>query len=407
MAVVYRAEDAVLGRTVALKTLRRSFADEPSFRHRFVREARAMGSLDHENIIKVYDISRDSAVPFIVAECVEGKDVGALLAQYRSGRLGEQFTRRLAVQLLRALSYAHRRGIIHCDVKPSNVLVTPDGTVKVADFGIARIVEEDEAEEPGEVVGSARYMSPEQLAGGRITPASDIYSVGILLYHCLTGRPPFSGDLESLVESHLYEVPTSPRRLNKKISLGMEAVILKALAKDPAERYHSAREMLNGLEIQVPQTAGETRRFRPRRRRLRALLATTVGALLLGGTLVGGAEYFDFLEVRADLPGRAESVQRNQPPQAPVPPEQVSEDVSRENGAAAELVQVPDVETYFDYWARETLVNDGFEVEIVYDYQAGYANRGVTWATEPAMGSMAPEGSKVTVYATPKDLPQT
>src|SRR4028119_463259 len=167
MAVVYKAEDAILGRTVALKPLHHRYAEMPSFRRRFRQEARAMASLDHENIVKVYDISQDGEVPFIVVECVAGRDVGDLLGENRGGRLNEQFVRRVATQLLRALSYAHGRGIIHRDIKPSNILLMSDGTVKVADFGIARIVEEDDAKtgEPGEIVGSARYMSPEQLKG--------------------------------------------------------------------------------------------------------------------------------------------------------------------------------------------------------------------------------------------------
>jgi serine/threonine-protein kinase len=179
MAVVYRAEDDVLGRTVALKTLHQDYAEMPSFQRRFRQEARAMASLDHENIVKVYDISQDGEVPFIVVECVPGRDLGDLLANRRGGRLNEQFVRRIAEQLLLALSYAHRRGIIHRDIKPSNILLTQGMNVKVADFGIARIVEEDDGGatgEPGEIVGSARYMSPEQLRGEDATPRSDLCS---------------------------------------------------------------------------------------------------------------------------------------------------------------------------------------------------------------------------------------
>src|SRR5919107_1455670 len=224
MAVVYRAEDDILGRTVALKTLHDEYAEMPSFRRRFRQEARAMASLDHQNIVKVYDISQDGEVPFIVVECVSGRDVGDLLGG-RSGRLNEQFVRRLATQLLHALSYAHRQGIIHRDIKPSNILLTSEGTVKVADFGIARIVEEDDAAtgEPGEIVGSARYMSPEQLKGEDATPRSDIYSVGVLLYHCLTGRPPFSGDVKNLARQHMHKDPTPPRRLRKATPLASRA----------------------------------------------------------------------------------------------------------------------------------------------------------------------------------------
>src|SRR5215217_1031512 len=253
MAIVYRAEDAILGRPVALKTLHRRYAEMPSFRRRFRQEARAMACLDHENIVKVYDISQDGEVPFIVAECVDGRDIGKLLAGHRGGTLNEKFVRRMAAQLLRALSYAHRRGVIHRDVKPSNILVTAGGVVKVADFGIARIVEEEDGPEvgkPGEIVGSARYMSPEQLMGKEATPRSDVYSVGVLLYHCLTGRPPFSGDVRALAQKHIHGPPTPPRELDEKISPHMEAVILKALAKDPNHRFPSAVAMLDAIDVE-------------------------------------------------------------------------------------------------------------------------------------------------------------
>ena len=295
MAVVYRAEDDVLGRTVALKTLHDRYAEMPSFRRRFRQEARAMASLDHENIVKVYDISQDGEVPFIVVECVPGRDVGDLLANRRGGRLNEQFVRRIAEQLLLALSYAHRRGIIHRDIKPSNILLTREGPVKVADFGIARIVEEDDpTAEPGEIVGSARYMSPEQLKGEDATPRSDIYSVGVLLYHCLTGRPPFSGDVRSLARQHIHKDPTPPRKLNKRITPGMEAVILKALSKEPRDRYFSANAMLDDIGIEVQPKPGTTEPPRSARRKARssALLVASVLVLLLllggGGALASG-----------------------------------------------------------------------------------------------------------------------
>src|SRR4028118_787772 len=238
MAVVYKAQDAILGRSVALKTLHRHYAEMPSFQARFRQEARAMASLDHENIVKVYDISQDGEVPFIVVECVGGKDIGSLLGGRGSGRLEEPVVRRMAEQLLKALSYAHRRRIIHRDIKPSNILLTEEGTVKVADFGIARIIEEDDLAggEPGEIVGSARYMSPEQLKGEPATPERATYSGGVRLYHCLTGRPPFSGDIKSLARQHMHGEPTTPSLINKKISPGMEAVILKAPEEGAQQR---------------------------------------------------------------------------------------------------------------------------------------------------------------------------
>jgi serine/threonine-protein kinase len=445
MAVVYRAEDDVLGRTVALKTLHCRYAEVPSFRRRFKQEARAMACLDHENIVKVYDISQDGEVPFIVVECVSGRDLGDLLGgrrSGRSGRLNEQFVRRMVMQLLHALSYAHRRGIIHRDIKPSNILLTSGGTVKVADFGIARILEEDDVPmgEPGEIVGSARYMSPEQLRGEDATPRSDVYSVGVLLYHCLTGRPPFSGDVKSLAKQHIHKDPTPPRRLNKRITPGMEAVIMKALSKKARDRYFSANAMLDDIVREAPpKSTGATEAPRSARRKAHggALVLASVAVLLLllggGGALASGLVGLPQYGSVADTLSRMNPVET----EPPAPPESAQEKLESNPEAAADtgvkpsgqsgsqnvasvteaassqaktparpkMVPVPNVTAYYDYYAEDALAKRGFEVRFVYDYQDGFAPRGVTWATDPAAGTLAPKGSTVTVYATPKDLP--
>jgi serine/threonine-protein kinase len=423
MAVVYRAEDDILGRAVALKTLHHRYAEVPSFRRRFRQEARAMASLDHENIVKVYDISQNGEVPFIVVECVSGRDLGDLLTGRRGGRLNEQFVRRMALQLLQALSYAHRRGIIHRDIKPSNILLTSEGTVKVADFGIARIVEEDDVAmgEPGEIIGSARYMSPEQLRGDDATPRSDVYSVGVLLYHCLTGRPPFSGDVKSLARQHIHKDPTPPRRLNKRITPGMEAVIMKALSKNPRDRYFSANAMLDDLEIDAPpKSAGTKEAPKPARRKARGgglvLASVAIVLLLLGG---GGALASGFFGLSQDG-NVANTLSRMNPVETkpPAPPQrsqgagpsgesgsQNVASVTEATSARPRSVPVPDVTAFYDYYAENALTKRGFDVRFVYDYREGFAPRGVTWATDPAAGTLAPKGSTVTVYATPKDLP--
>lgn len=437
MAVVYKAQDVVLGRSVALKTLHRHYAEMPSFQARFRQEARAMASLDHENIVKVYDISQDGEVPFIVVECVGGRDLGGRLADQDAGRLGEDFVKKLVGQLLRALSYAHRRGIIHRDIKPSNILLTQEGTVKVADFGIARIIEEEDVAggEPGEIVGSARYMSPEQLKGEDATPESDIYSVGVLLYHCLTGRPPFSGDVKSLARQHIHEEPTPPRMLNSRISPGMEAVILKALEKEPERRYPSASAMLDDVEAAEapPPRKALLPRPAPRRRR-GALLLFPVLVLLL---LLGGAAFasgyvgsppdsvetalsrINPVETRQDeapAPSPPEPAQETEEPQSAGgnPPEEDARPVAQATGTSprenradrASLVPVPDMTAHYDYYAADILAGNGFNVVFApREYREGFAARGVTWATDPAAGTLVPEGSTVTIYATPQDLP--
>jgi serine/threonine-protein kinase len=437
MAVVYRAQDDILGRAVALKTLHHHYAEIPTFRRRFRQEARAMASLDHENVVKVYDISQDAEVPFIVVECISGRDLGDLLGdrRRRGGRLNEQSVRRMATQLLHALSYAHGRGIIHRDIKPSNILLTSEGTVKVADFGIARIVEEDDAGDAGEIVGSARYMSPEQLRGEDATPRSDIYSVGVLLYHCLTGRPPFSGDIKSLARQHIHKDPTLPRRLNNRITPEMEAVIMKSLSKKPRDRYFSADAMLDVIEIgSSPRPAGRAASPRPARHEARggALVVASVVILLLllggGGSLASGLVGLPQGGSVADTLSRMNPVET----EPPAPPQgaqgegtagdtvdgpsgrsssrnvaSVTEAASSQarTPARPKMVPVPNVTAYYDYYAEDVLLNRGFGVRFVYDYQDGFAPRGVTWATDPAAGTLAPRGSAVTVYATPKDLP--
>jgi len=439
MAVVYKAEDAVLGRCVALKTLHRRYAEEVSFRVRFKQEARVMASLDHENIVKVYDISQDGEIPCIVAEYIDGRDVGDMLKSAPDGRLNERFTRRIVEQLLSALDYAHRRGIIHRDVKPSNILISEEGAVKVADFGIARIVEEEEVGKPGEIIGSARYISPEQLKGEETTPRSDLYSVGILLYHCLTGRPPFSGDARSVARQQIHKEPTPPRKLDKTISLHMQAVILKALAKNPEDRYPSASAMLNNLRRDNRTStaefarAVESRKRSARKKRHEShktlLLPATLALLLLlgGGTVAAGLKYVNlgglllprgdeevatavFQPVVEDPSENADTSQKPEEQTAESPPEEganSSEEArSGDQEDAAALVPVPSVDAYFDYFALQTLEGSGFQPKVVYGYREGYAPSGVAWGTDPAVGTLLPLGSTITLYVTPKNQAQ-
>ncbi|MBV9452756.1 MAG: serine/threonine protein kinase [Rubrobacter sp.] len=420
MAVVYRAEDVVLSRSVALKMLHRRYAEDTSFRVRFEQEARVMASLDHENIVRVYDISQDGEFPFIVAEYVSGQDVGSVLKSTPGERLNEQVTLGIVTQLLRALDYAHQRGIIHRDIKPSNILITRENIVKVADFGIARVVEDEEVGEPGEIIGSARYMSPEQLKGEETTPRSDLYSVGILLYHCLTGRPPFSGATHSVARQQMHKEPTPPRELNKAISPHLEAVILKALAKDPRDRYSSASAMLESLRggARVKDFFVKAARRSPEARK--ALLAFSMLALLFlgGGTAVASLGYVGLPDQLGQQLTSAEAV-RTPPPALPV--EEESPEVpqtlraSREpeqNAALPEepppvaFAPVPNVDAYFDFAAQGILASSGFQTEFVYGYREGYAAKGVVWGADPGAGTWMPVGSTIVLYATPRDQPQ-
>lgn len=250
MAEVRRARDLRLGREVAIKQLRVDLASDPTFQERFRREAQAAAGLNHPNIVAVYDTGEEAdptsgvKVPYIVMELVEGHTLRELL---RTGRQ-IQPTKALvfAKGVLEALAYSHKAGIVHRDIKPANVMLTPEGEIKVMDFGIARAVADTSATmtQTAAVIGTAQYLSPEQARGETVDARSDIYSAGCLLYELLTGRPPFQGDSPvSVAYQHVRENPVPPSHLDAIITPDMDNIVLKALAKDPADRYQTATAM--------------------------------------------------------------------------------------------------------------------------------------------------------------------
>ncbi len=250
MAEVWSGLDLRLDRMVAVKRLRVDLATDPTFQARFQREAQSAASLNHPNVVSVYDTGEQAdsqsgvAVPYIVMELVEGHTLKDILKDGR--RIVPEKALEFSMGVLDALSYSHRNGIIHRDIKPANVMITPTGQVKVMDFGIARAVADTSATmtQTAAVIGTAQYLSPEQARGETVDARSDIYSSGCLLYELLTGRPPFIGDSPvSVAYQHVREAPVPPSRLDPEITPEMEAITLKALAKDPADRYQSAREM--------------------------------------------------------------------------------------------------------------------------------------------------------------------
>jgi serine/threonine-protein kinase len=251
---VYRGFDAHLGRAVAIKRLRPDLVTNAVFRSRFHREALAAGRLDHPAIVAVYDAGEErdatgTAVPFIVMELIEGRSLRDAL--HEEGKLSPGRALEVAAVVLDALACSHAAGIVHRDIKPGNVMLTGTGEVKVADFGIARAVSESSgtATMTGTVMGTAQYLSPEQGRGEAADARSDIYSVGCMLYELLVGHPPFSGEsMVSIVVQHIYDSPTPPSVAAREISTGVDAIILKALAKNPAERYQTASEMKGDIE---------------------------------------------------------------------------------------------------------------------------------------------------------------
>ncbi|HET6379756.1 MAG TPA: Stk1 family PASTA domain-containing Ser/Thr kinase [candidate division Zixibacteria bacterium] len=247
MATLWRAVDEQLDREVAVKILREQYGSDPGFAARFRQEARAAGSLAHPNIVPVYDYGTDSETgnQFIVMQLVEGQDLAAILRE--RGTLSTDDAVRVALGVASALEAAHRRGIVHRDVKPGNILITDDGEVKVTDFGIARAVSETSMTVTGTTLGSVHYFSPEQARGDEVTGRSDVYALGIVLYEMLTGRRPFEGDSAAGVAlKRLTEDPPPPSTL-RPVPSGLEAIVMRALQREPQDRFPDAGSMAEAL----------------------------------------------------------------------------------------------------------------------------------------------------------------
>ena len=240
MAEIYRARDLMLERIVAIKLLREDFSTEPAFRERFRQEAKAAANLSHPNIVTIHDFGFDDQQIFIVMEYVPGTDLKTIL-QSRGG-LGVEETLPLIIQACAGIGYAHRVGLVHCDVKPQNMIVTPDQRLKVTDFGIARALASIHPQEINHVVwGSPQYFAPEQAAGLSPSPASDVYGLGVVLYEMLTGRLPFIASTASeLSHMHRTVMPTPPSQINPLIPPALEQACLKVLSKEPSSRYRTA-----------------------------------------------------------------------------------------------------------------------------------------------------------------------
>ena len=247
MADIYRARDIVEDRIVAVKILKTEFAGSEEFLRRFRNESKAIALLSHPNIVKIYDVGFTDKVQFIVMEYVDGITLTDYIEQ--QGVLKWRDAVHFTIQILKALQHAHDRGIVHRDIKSSNIMLLSDGTIKVMDFGIARFNRENNKTMSEKTIGSVHYISPEQARGDITDERSDIYSVGVALYEMLTGKKPFDGDTPvSIALMHMQSTPKKPSEINSTIAEGLEQIVMRAMQKDPAQRYQTAGEMIKDLE---------------------------------------------------------------------------------------------------------------------------------------------------------------
>lgn len=257
MGIIYEGMDPFIQRAVAIKTIQKSLIDELEAQevfNRFRREAQAAGRLTHPNIVSIYEYGEDNDVAFIAMELVTGKELKEYFDRQELFQISACMN--IMQQLLDALEYSHSRGVVHRDIKPSNILITQDGQVKVADFGIAKI-ESSDYTQAGAVLGTPSYMSPEQFIGLAVDHRSDIYSAGVILYQFLTGERPFTGSMTTIMHKVLHQAPVPPSMLNDSVSSTLNAVVSKAMAKLPEDRFQTASDFFQALQqaIHAPHSA--------------------------------------------------------------------------------------------------------------------------------------------------------
>ena len=312
MALVFRATDLRTGHDVAVKVLRPELVKDQEFLERFRREALAASKMSHHNIVNLLDVGEEDGYRYLVIEYMRGRTLKDIIQE--KGRLPEPVAGQIAIRILSALQHAHDNGIIHRDIKPQNVLVNAEGLVKVADFGIARVAGSNTLTKGDNVMGSVHYFSPEQARGDDVTAASDIYSVGVVMYEMLTGKVPFDGDTPvSIALQHISAPPVPPSQIADGISPAMEQVVLTAMSKDMRSRYHDAADMARAIRsaMQNPQLSematspvtalqeqvrlqtevtDRMKRQRRRKKRREALMILALTVLVLAALTYGGVQ---------------------------------------------------------------------------------------------------------------------
>lgn len=249
MSVIYRATDRVLGRTVAIKVLRPSLmTQDPTFLEKFKNEARSVANLSHPNLVTVHDVGNDDKTHYIVMEFVEGQDLKKIIKQL--GAMPVERVLHLAIQICAGIGYAHRSGLVHADIKPQNILVTPQDVVKVTDFGIAQVLSDTQPQQRAEVVwGSPHYFAPEQARGEQPSPASDVYAIGIVMFEMLTGRLPYSGATQQdLALAHIRERVPRVTEYNPSVPESLVNIVYKIMSKEPNDRYRMADQLGHVLQ---------------------------------------------------------------------------------------------------------------------------------------------------------------
>ena len=247
MAEVYKGVDVIDNKTVAIKILKKEFAENEEFLRRFRNESKAIAVLSHPNIVKIYDVGFSEKIQYIVMEYIDGITLKEYIEEEKV--LTWKDTVHFVIQILRALQHAHDKGIVHRDIKPQNIMMFTDGTIKVMDFGIAKFAREEGKTATDQAIGSVHYISPEQASGNVTDAKSDIYSVGAMMYEMLTGRKPFDSDNPvAIAVMHMHDIPERPRSVNPDIPDGLEEIVLRAMEKAPEDRYQTTAEMIKDIE---------------------------------------------------------------------------------------------------------------------------------------------------------------
>lgn len=450
MATVYKAYDNVENRTVAVKILKEEFSSNEEFLRRFKNESKAIAVLSHPNIVKVYDVSFGDLLQYIVMEYIDGVTLKEFIDQ--QGALRWKDAVHFTVQILRALQHAHDKGIVHRDVKPQNIMLLPDGKIKVTDFGIARFARSEHETLTNKTIGSVHYISPEQARGDETDEKSDIYSVGIILYEMLTGQLPFEADTAvSVAIMQLQSTPKNPREINPEIPVGLEQITLKAMEKDSLKRYQTAAEMLCDLEefrrdpsirfdrnIFVEDKPAEAadedgadggeEQVAPRPPLIPILVGIAIALLLVLGVLgalfiprlfgkssdsfpcpdlVGvkyndlatGEEYkglnFKVIQQYSDKQEAGYIIEQDPKPGRSI---KESTTITVTVSMGPKRITLPDVYEQTEAQARTILESKHFVVGQIVEIPDENIAAGLIVRTEPARGESVPEGAKITLY---------